>query len=131
MAGISLLSGIVTLRFSPIKIFNTSVVFCLLALLLISLNYTITGITIAFLFNAVVVTFSPLIAISSNKENHLQAISGISTWWDLGAGIGVFLGIILIEHMGQQYLFLALTILITVLFTNFIIHNAKTNRTVL
>lgn len=131
MVGISLLGGMISLIIAPAKMFQVSIILCLAGLLLIALNYSIPGIIIAFLFNAVVVTFSPLIALSPDKESHLQSISGISTWWDLGAGIGAFLGIILLEQLGQQFLFFVLTLSIGVIFTNFIFQNAKANRTTL
>jgi predicted MFS family arabinose efflux permease len=131
MVGVSLISGIISLRINPLKLFNVSILFCLLALFLIAINYTILGIIIAFIANAIVVTYSPLIAIGQQKTsaNSLQVISSISTWWDLGAGLGAFLGIILIEYIGQYNLFLTLTVLISVLFSNLIIQNGKTNRT--
>ncbi len=131
MVGVSLISGVISLRINPLKLFNISILFCVLALFLIAVNYTILGIIIAFAANAIVVTFSPLIAIGQQKTsaNSLQVISSVSTWWDLGAGLGAFLGIILIEFMGQYKLFLILTILISVLFTNLIIQNGKANRT--
>jgi MFS family permease len=131
MMGVSLIGGIISLRINPLKLFNTSVLFCLLALFLIAINYTIIGIVIAFVANAIVVTFSPLIAIKQleTRNNELQVISSVTTWWDLGAGLGAFLGIILIEYIGQYHLFLILTLLISVLFTNLIIQNGKTNRT--
>lgn len=131
MMGVSLIIGVISLRINPQKIFNFSILFCLLALVLIAINYALLGIIIAFVANAVVVTFTPLIAIGQQKteSNSLQVISSTSTWWDLGAGMGAFFGIILIEYIGQYYLFLILTALISVLFTNLIIQNGKANRT--
>ena len=87
----------------------------------------------AFFFNAVISTFAPLIAIQQqvDSKNPLQAISGVTTWWDLGAGLGAFLGLVLIEKMSQQYLFLILTLLVSILFVKFIIQNAKANRTII
>lgn len=133
MASVSLLSGIIAIKVKPIVLFNISVLLCIFSLLLIVFNYTILGVVIAFFANAVVVTFSPLIAIEQqeSKAKSLQAISSISTWWDLGAGIGAFSGIILIEKLGQQNLFIILTILITTIFINFIFQNGKTNRTII
>ena len=127
MVGISFVSGMLSQKISLNTLFNLSIFLCLIALLLVALNYTVIGILMAFLFNTIVVTYSSLIAISENKENPLQAISGTSTWWDLGAGIGAFSGILLIELIGQQYLFLILTTLITILFINFNIRYAKAN----
>ncbi|HNP18946.1 MAG TPA: hypothetical protein PKL31_10965 [Fulvivirga sp.] len=133
MVGVSLISGIISLRINPLKLFNISILFCVLALFLIAINYTIMGIIIAFFANAIVVTFSPLVAIGQQKtgNNSLQVISSTSTWWDLGAGLGAFLGIILIEYIGQYNLFLILAVIISVLFTNLIIENGKTNRAVI
>ena len=132
MVGVSFVSGFLTLKISPIKIFNLAIISCVLGLLLIAFNQMIMGIIATFFFNTIIVTFSPLIAIQQHKKvNSLQIISSVSTWWDLGAGIGAFFGLILITKIGQQYLFIMLAILITSLFTNFIIHNAKTNRAVI
>lgn len=133
MVGVSLISGIISSRINPLKLFNISILFCVLALFLIAINYTIMGIIIAFFANAIVVTFSPLVAIGQQKtgNNSLQVISSTSTWWDLGAGLGAFLGIILIEYIGQYNLFLILAVIISVLFTNLIIENGKTNRAVI
>ncbi|WP_156113355.1 MFS transporter [Wocania ichthyoenteri] len=131
MVGVSLISGMLTLKIESLKLFSVSIIICILAMFLIAINFTILGVIIAFMANAIVVTFSPLIAIEqqTKSDNSLQIISSVSTWWDLGAGLGAFLGIVLIEYIGQYYLFLALTILITALFINFIIQNGKTNRT--
>lgn len=130
--GFSFLSGILTLKVQPIKLFNFSVVFCLIAILLITFKYTVTGIILAFLFNTIVVTFSPLVAmqLQRGKRNSLQAISSVSTWWDFGAAIGAFLGIFLVEELGSQNLFFLLFILIIILFTKYIIQNGKTNRAI-
>ncbi len=131
MAGVSLISGVISLKIKPLKLFNTAVIICIFALLLITFNFTIIGTIVAFIANAVVITFSPLIAIEQNatKTTTLQTISSVSTWWDLGAGLGAFLGIVLIQSIGQYYLFLTLALLIIVLYLNFIIENGKTNRT--
>lgn len=128
----SLVSGFLSLRISAIKLFKVSVILCVAGTLLVSSGFVIAGITIAFFFNTFIVTFSPLIAIErqSVNENSLQAISGISTWWDLGAALGAFAGIFLIELMGSQSLFITLSILIIGLFTNFNFRNANTNRTI-
>ncbi len=131
MAGVSLISGVISLKIKTLTLFNTAVVICIFALLLITFNFTIIGTIVAFIANAVVITFSPLIAIEQNatKTTTLQTISSVSTWWDLGAGLGAFLGIVLIQSIGQYYLFLTLALLIIVLYLNFIIENGKTNRT--
>lgn len=131
MVGVSLISGIISMKVKPLKLFNISVLFCAVALFLLAMDYTIFGTVMAFVSNAIVVTFSPLIAIEQQeiRVNSLQSISSISTWWDIGAGLGALLGIILIEYIGQYYLFLTLTILISTLFINFIYQNGRTNRT--
>jgi len=126
---LSMIGGVISLRVPVIKLYNIAIGHCLVGVLLIVLGFALPGILIAFFFNAVVVTFSPLIAISQqNKDkNSLQAISGVSTWWDLGAAIGAFLGIYLMESLGAQRLFLTLFILILVLFVNFIKQYANAN----
>lgn len=128
---LSMLSGLVTLRVPPIRLFNLGVIGSIAGTLLMSFDFTIVGIVLAFLSNTFIVTYSPLIAIQTQEEseNKLQALSGSSTWWDLGAALGAFLGISLIQLMSPGYLFLGLSALIGILFYNFIIHHAR-NRTV-
>lgn len=120
----SIIGGVITLHYSSIKLFNIAVLGCLLALFLISMNGIVLGITIAFLCNTIVVTFSPLVSIKQQK-NTLQAISSVTTWWDLGAAIGALIGIYAIDTLGTQYLFLSLFIMTTILFINY----AKSTRT--
>lgn len=132
MTVISFAIGFLSLKISPLKIFNFSVIISITSLLLIAFDFISLGITLAFVFNTIIVTFSPLIAINrSENNNSLQAISSVSTWWDLGAGIGAFIGISLIKEIGQTYLFLTLFLSSTLLFTNFIIQNGKRHRTTL
>ncbi len=129
MVGVSLVIGFLTIKIAPIKMFNCSIVFCILGLLLVAFNQIIAGIIVAFFFNTIIVAFSPLIAIQQTKKgNSLQTISSVSTWWDLGAGIGAFFGLILIEKTGHKFLFISLILMITLLFINFIIHHAKSNK---
>lgn len=130
MVGVSFVAGLVSLRISTIKLFNTSVALCLLSLILIAGGYLVLGLVMAFVFNAIVVTFSPLISISTDN-NKLQAISGVSTWWDMGAALGAFLGILLIEQFGREKLFLTIASLIATMFINFIVQNGKRNRAIL
>ncbi len=129
--GLSFIGGFMTFSVSPMRLFQVGVGFCIVGILMIGIGFTITGIVLAFLFNALVITFSPLIAIQKQTEDQssLQAISGVSTWWDLGAALGAFLGIYLIELVGSEYLFLTLSVLMTLVFFNFIYQNANTGRT--
>lgn len=133
MAGISILSGILSLHVSPIKLFNISILICIIGLVFIVMDFIQTGIILSFFANSIVVTFSPIVAIKQQKKevNSLQAISSISTWWDLGAGVGSFTGILLIGTFGKQYLFLSLAILISLLYIIFNLQNGKTNRATL
>ncbi|OUR97968.1 hypothetical protein A9Q86_15380 [Flavobacteriales bacterium 33_180_T64] len=126
----SFIGGMLSLRYSTSKLFNIAVIGCLIALVLITAEMTIIGIVLAFLCNTIVVTFSPLVAIKQQK-NSLQAISSVSTWWDLGAAIGALIGIFAIEILGMQYLFLSLFIITTILFINFYIKNAKSSRSII
>lgn len=128
-AGISLFSGFLTLRLDPFKLYAFSVLMCIAGLILVGVNLITIGVVVAFLFNTVVVTFSPLIAIGkqAHKTNPLQAISGVSTWWDLGAAIGTFVGIYLIEYVGPSILFLILSGMIFVLFINFVRENGNSD----
>lgn len=130
--GFAFLSGMLTLKIQPIQLFNFSVVLCLIGLFLIAFNYLAVGIVLAFLFNTVVVTFSPLVAmrLQIGKPHSLQAISSVSTWWDLGAAIGAFAGIFLVEELGSQNLFLLLFILIIILFTKYLFQNGTTSSTI-
>jgi predicted MFS family arabinose efflux permease len=67
------------------------------------------------------------IELQKKNKNSLQAISSISTWWDLGSALGAFIGIMAIDYLGTQNLFLSLTIVITLLFIIYSIQNAKPN----
>lgn len=126
----SILSGVLSIKIRPSTLFSVGVICVILALLLIVVGFPIIGIIVAFLFNTIVVTFSPLVAIEQQKEhkNSLQAISSVSTWWDLGAALGAFIGIMLVNALGVQTLFLILSITLTILFIIYIIQNATTNR---
>ncbi|MEM7085208.1 MAG: MFS transporter [Bacteroidota bacterium] len=129
---LSFVSAFVTLRVQVTKLFNVAILICILATLLISFNLILPGIILAFLFNPIIVTFSPLVAIEKQKEkgdNSLQAISSVSTWWDLGAAVGAFLGIFLVEKIGYEHLFLTLSVIVVILFFNYFYSNAKLNRT--
>lgn len=127
--GFSLISGVLALRISPFKMYLGAVLLCIVALFLISLDFLLLGTVLAFLFNTLVVTFSPLIAISKQAQpgNSLQAISGVSTWWDLGAASGAFMGIFLIESLGARALFMILAALVCILFLNFINAHGNSN----
>lgn len=132
MVAVSFVSGFISIRIAPIKAFNFSVILCIIGLLLIAFNQITIGIITVFLYNTIIVTYAPLISILHHKkENALQIISSVSTWWDLGAGIGSFFGLLIIKRIGQQNLFITLSILIAILFINFIHQNAKTNRTII
>ncbi len=129
MVGISIVAGLVSVRISPLRLFEGAIVLCILGLILLASGNIIFGIVIVFVFNAVVITFAPLISILMEKSNNsLQAISSTSTWWDLGAGIGSLVGLLLIRSLNYQYLFLCLSILVIVLFINFILSYAITDR---
>ncbi len=128
----SIIGGILTIYFRPLLLFLFSISICLFAMILIAFDYTILGIVLAFLFNTIVVTFSPLIAIQKQEEdNSLQAISSVTTWWDLGAAIGAFIGIYAVEYLGVQNLYVSLCIVGTILFINFYMRYAKSNRSIL
>lgn len=131
MVGVSVLAGFVSIKVDPTKLFNFAVFFCLLSFFLIAGGFLAAGVLLAFVFNAVVVTFAPLISISEGNHNALQAISGVSTWWDMGAAMGAFLGIILIEQLGRESLFLIIAGFISLTFINFILQNGKSNRAIL
>lgn len=124
---ISLLAGVLSLYMGTLRLYTLSIVCIIVGLLLIAANVLTIGILMVFLFNAIVVTFSPLVAIEGkvNKSNPLQAISGVSTWWDLGAALGAFAGVYLIEMMSPGYLFLSLSLVILSLFINFIKQNGS------
>ncbi|MDY8134348.1 MFS transporter [Aquimarina sp. 2201CG5-10] len=130
---LSFVSGLITLKIPAIKLFNTAVLFCVIGLFLISAGFIIPGILLTFLFNPIIVTFSPLVVIERQQQekNVLQAISSISTWWDFGAAMGAFIGIFLINAIGQQLLFFILSIFILILFTSYLIQNAKTDRKII
>lgn len=125
--GFSFIGGIISLKVLPIKLFMIAVIFCIIGLLLIVLDYISIGIIIAFLFNTIVITFAPLVAIQqqSAQQNALQAISSVSTWWDLGAAIGAFAGLYLVTILGTQKLFLLLFISILFIFIPYIVQHRE------
>jgi len=126
---LSLIGGFLTLRISTLKLYNLAILSCIVAMLLIAFGYIKVGVVMAFLFNTIVVTFSPLIASEQQAadNNALQAISGVSTWWDLGAAIGVLLGIYLVDLLGEKMLFVTLSVIISILFLYFIRQNERSN----
>ena len=129
----SIIGGFISTKIKPNKLFSIAIIFCIVGLFLIVFGYIITGIITVFLFNTIVVTFSPLVAIELQKKNKnsLQAISSVSTWWDLGSALGAFIGIMAIDYLGTQNLFLSLSIVISLLFIIYSIQNAKPNRSTL
>ncbi|UTW63098.1 MFS transporter [bacterium SCSIO 12741] len=104
---VSLLSGFIALKMDPVKLYGAAILICVLALFLMAFNQPKLGIVLAFLFNSIIVTFSPLVALELDRKrmNSLQVISNISTWWDLGAAMGALLGIYLVEISNPQGLF--------------------------
>lgn len=118
---ISLVSGLITLKVEVLKLFNLALVMCLIAIFLITMNVLELGIVIAFLFNTIIVAFAPVVVLQLQKREAatLQAISSVSTWWDLGAALGAMSGIFLIKNLGTQLLFGICTILIAVLFIRY------------
>lgn len=115
---LSIIIGALTLRISPYKLYSYSVIMCITGLVLISANMMAIGIVLAFLFYAVTSTFSPLIATQLEKEDNgvLQALSGVSTWRDLGAAMGAFLGIYLVSIISKELLFSLISLIILGLF---------------
>ena len=71
-----------------------------------------------------------MIAIDKHP-NSLQAISSISTWWDLGAALGALIGIYTIEALGMRNLFISLFLITTILIINYYIKNAKSSRSII
>ena len=125
----SIIGGFISTKIKLNKLFSIAIIFCIVGLFLIVFGYIITGIITVFLFNTIVVTFSPLVAIKLQKKNKnsLQAISSVSTWWDLGSALGAFIGIMAIDYLGTQNLFRSLSIVISLLFIIYSIQNAKPN----
>ncbi|WP_422360081.1 MFS transporter [Reichenbachiella sp.] len=118
MIGVSLLSGFVSMRISPAIMFNFSVWCCLLGLFLIAIGFVVEGIVFCFFFNTVVVCFAPLVAMRST-QNQLLTVSQVSSWWDLGAGVGAFVGIGLLNSIGQHYLFMIVSVVSALIFLNY------------
>ncbi len=128
---VSAISGFMALRISPRILFDMAGACCCLGILLIAADQLVPGIVITFLFNPLIVTFSPWVVLQIQHPNtsSLQVISGINTWWDLGAAVGAFSGILLHELLGLNYLFLLLFGLTSLAFFNFKFH-ANTTRTI-
>lgn len=124
---ISLVGGFLTQWLNPKMLFSMAVLLSTIGLLLIAISFTIPGIVMAFFFNTLVVAFSPLMAIKIQENQSLQAISGVSTWWDFGAASGAFIGIYLVDLIGIKPLYFTLSALIILLFINFVRLNGNTN----
>lgn len=130
----SLISGIVSLKIKPMDMYKFSVLMIIIGLVFITFKLIALGIVMTFLFNTVIVTLSPLIAIekqNKDEKNTLQAISGVSTWWDLGAALGAFSGIYLFDVLGGNILFGTSIILLVILIFKLNLQHGKTNRTTL
>ncbi|MEQ9064860.1 MAG: MFS transporter [Vicingaceae bacterium] len=130
--GLSFIGGLMTSRISARRLFQAGVLLCIVGIFLIGSGHVIFGIVLSFLFNTFVISFATLIAIQEQRDSRstLQAISGVSTWWDFGAAMGAFLGIYMIELVGPEYLFLTLSAFMTIVFFNFISQHAKRSSTI-
>jgi MFS family permease len=123
----SFTTGFISLILAPRVVFNAAVLLSIVALFLIAIGQLISGIIMAFVFNAIVVALTPVVAIDNAEGSRLTVIATTSTWWDFGAATGVLIGIILIEQMGQFVLFFGLTLLVTLLFTSYLYRYGKRN----
>ena len=128
VSGVSVMVGIFSIRIDPYTVFITAIILCIFSFVLIALNFMVSGIILSFCSNSVIVSFAPMVAIHQNGNNHLQQLSGVTTWWDLGAGTGAFIGISCLTNIGSFNLFLILGALSTILFINFISRNETSNR---
>ena len=123
---VSLAGGFISKRYSILKLFRFAVILVIIGFGCVFFDQLIVGVIVIFLGNAFVISFAPALSIS--EYNQLQFISSVSTWWDLGAGIGALVGITMIQLLGQPSLILTVITFVVVLFFNFIIQNAYTNR---
>jgi len=127
----SYLSGILSLYVRVDRVFKSSISLALTGLLLVMFGWPIMGAIIAFFGNAIIITLLPVIPISQDTSDGLQAISGVSTWWDMGATLGALLGLVLVNAIGTEKLFLSLFVLCTLSFVYFIKDHGKSNRTII
>jgi len=104
-AVLSAVSGWMSDAFGVEKVFRISLFFILGSLLLITVNNSEIGIAIAFLFNSIFVAMLPSIALKINPKNRLTTLTSITTWWDIGAALGTFLGLYLLKIIGYKMLF--------------------------
>lgn len=127
MSVVSFINGLMSLRLAPLVLFKSAVIASFFSLVLIGIGYEIIGVVTIFIFNAIIVSFSPLVAISADKDQKrsLQTISSVTTWWDLGAGLGALIGIPLIHVLGQKGLFMGFALLIGVTFISFLNRHGK------
>lgn len=128
----SMINGLLSLKLPAEKLFNFAIGMCIIGMIAIAFDIVFPGVVIAFLFNTVITTFSPMIAINiqSDNSNSLRAISSINTWWDSGAALGAFSGIYLVTLLGNRELFILLAAVILFLFIKFISTHGSTNRTI-
>lgn len=121
----SILSGYLSDLIGVQKVFGFSLALAITGMMLIAFGFTPTGIIIAFLFNSFIVAMLPAAALSISKENKLETLTSITTWWDIGAALGTLVGLNLLQLMGSNILFVVLSVLLILAFTNFLIKSAS------
>ena len=108
----SVISGWLSDLIGVQTVFNFSLVFVSLSLILIVYGQVEKGIVLAFLFNSILVALFPSVALKLNASNRLQTLTSITTWWDIGAATGTVLGLFLFQLLGLQILFWSLLLLL-------------------
>ncbi|HHH50047.1 MAG TPA: MFS transporter [Saprospiraceae bacterium] len=106
--------GLLADRISLVPIFKISLVASIFSLVLVGTSFSQLGIVGAFLFNSIIVSMSPAVALKENKNNTLTVLAAITTWWDLGAASGTLLGLILLQYLSQSILFFGLAMILTI-----------------
>ena len=105
---VSVISGWISDVWGVYLVFRIALLFVLLSLFCIGVGYIELGIVIAFLFNSVLVAMLPAVALKETKNNQLETLTSITTWWDVGAAVGTLTGLLLIEILGANKLYFVL-----------------------
>jgi MFS family permease len=118
---ISPLAGFISDKLGIEKVFLSSVLLSIVALLLIYFQFIQAGIIIAFAASSVTAALAPGAALS-DKTNQLKEVAANVTWRDLGAAMGALTGGWLISIRSLDIVFLIATF---VLLAAFITHSLK------
>lgn len=74
------------------------------------------GLILVFAGGAILETTIPLLAMDQSPSNHMEVVTSITFWWDIGKAVGALLGVVIYKELGGNVVFLGLGIGLVVLF---------------